>query len=181
MQNAVSAAKSAYYRGLSSVRKGEMYDAEAAKSSTPEKYANAHNKAQRAYGESLGAFIDAVSIQPTLSPAWNYLGFANLHLGNYEDAVSAYTKALELNPKNPDAIAHRGEAFLWLNQIEDAKAAYMALLQDSTALANELMTAMRHWTEARRQNAQDLSPADVEAFAKWIDERAAIAAQTASR
>jgi hypothetical protein len=57
----------------------------------------------------------------------------------------------------------------------------MALVRDSAPLANELMTSMRHWCAARRLNAQDLSPADVEAFAKWIDERAAIAAQTASR
>jgi tetratricopeptide (TPR) repeat protein len=181
LQNAVGAAKSAYYRGLSSVRKAQMYDAEAAKTSTPEKYANAHTKAQRAYGESLSAFIDAVAIQPTLSQAWNYLGFANLHLGNYEDAASAYTKALELNPNNPGAIAYRGEAFLGLNQIEDVKAAYLALFRDSPSLASELMTAMRQWTDARRQNAQDLSPAEVELFAKWIDERAAIAAQTARR
>ncbi len=181
LQNAVGAAKSAYYRGLSSVRKAQMYDAEAAKASTPEKSTNAHNKAQKAYGESLSSFIDAVAIQPTLYQAWNYLGFANLHLGNYEDAASAYTKALDLNPNNPEAIARRGEAFLGLNQIEDAKAAYMALIRDSPSLADELMTAMRRWTDAHRQNAQDLSPAEIESLAKWIDERAAIAAQTVRR
>jgi tetratricopeptide (TPR) repeat protein len=181
LQNAVGAAKSAYYRGLSLVRKAQMYDAEAAKSSTPEKSANARNKAQKAYGDSIGDFIDAVTIQPKLYPAWNFLGFANLHLGNYDDAVSAYTRVLELNPNNPDAIAYRGEAFLGLNQTEDAKAAYMALYKDSPALATELMTALRHWIDAHRLNAQDVSPAEVEALAKWIDERAAIAAQTASR
>jgi tetratricopeptide (TPR) repeat protein len=181
LQNAVRAAKSAFYQGLSAVHKGQMYDAEAAKTSTPEKYSIAHNKAQRAYGESLSAFIDAVAIQPTLYQAWNYLGFANLHLGNYEDAASAYTKALDLNPNNPEAIAHRGEAFLGLNQIEDAKAAYMALIRDSPSLADELMTAMRRWTDAHRQNAQELSAAEIELLAKWIDERAAIAAQTVRR
>jgi tetratricopeptide (TPR) repeat protein len=181
LQNAVGAAKSAYYRGLSSVRKAQMYDAEAAKASTPEKSANAHDKAQKAYGESVGAFIDAVTIQPKLHQAWNYLGFASLHLGNYDDAVSAYTKAIEINPKNPEAVAHRGEAFLGLDQTEDAKAAYMELYRDASPLATELMSALRHWIDAHRLNAQEVSPADVEALAKWIDERAAIAAQTANR
>ena len=181
LQNAVGAAKSAYYRGLTSVRKAQMYDAETAKASSPEKIANARNKAQKAYGDSVGAFIDAVTIQPKLHQAWNYLGFANFHLGNYDDAVSAYTKALELNPNNPEAVAYRGEAYLALDQTEDAKSAYLALYKDSPALAKELMTALRHWIDAHRLNAQDVSPADIEALAKWIDERAAIAAATANR
>jgi tetratricopeptide (TPR) repeat protein len=181
LQNAAGAAKSEYYRGLSLLRKAQMYDAEAAKSPTPEKSANARAKAQKAYGESLGAFIDTVTIQPKLYQAWNCLGIANLHLGNYDDAVSAYTKALEINPNNPEAVANRGEAFLGLNQTEDAKAAYMALYRDFPALAKDLMASLRHWIDAHRLNAQDVSPADIEALAKWVDERAAIAAQTANR
>jgi len=42
------------------------------------------------------------------------------------------------------------------------------------------MVAMHRWADARRQDAQGLSTADVEAFAKWMDERAGIARQTAS-
>jgi len=36
--------------------------------------------------------------------AWNYIGFANRHLGNYDAALSAYAKALEINPAYPEAI-----------------------------------------------------------------------------
>jgi hypothetical protein len=67
-----------------------------------------------------------------------------------------------------------------LNRIDDAKDAYMALFRDSRPLANELMTAMHQWADARRKDAQGLSPSDVEAFAKWMDERETVAAQTAS-
>jgi tetratricopeptide (TPR) repeat protein len=178
--NAEDAAKSAYNSGVRSVKKAQEYDADAAKASTPEKAAKAHDKAQKAYRESLESFINAVGADPKMYQAWNYLGFANRHLGNYGDALSAYAKALEINPNYPDAIEYRGEAYLGLNQIEAAKGAYMALFRDSRPLADELMAAMRHWTDARRQDAQGLSSADVEAFAKWMDERAGIAAQTAS-
>jgi tetratricopeptide (TPR) repeat protein len=94
--------------------------------------------------------------------------------------LSAYAKALEINPNYPDAIEYRGEAYLGLNQIEEAKGAYMALFSSSRPRADELMVAMHHWADARRQDAQGLSTADVEAFAKWMDERAGIASQTAS-
>jgi tetratricopeptide (TPR) repeat protein len=179
-RNPDEAAKSAYNSGVRSIKRAREYDADAAKASTPDKVAKSHDKAQKCYRESLASFIDAVSAQPKMYQAWNYLGFANRHLGNYDDALAAYAKALEINPNYPDAVEYRGEAYLGLNQIEEAKAAYMTLFKDSRPLANELMDAMHHWADARRQDAQGLSSADVEAFSKWMDERAGIAAQTAS-
>src|SRR5258708_4579986 len=174
------AAKSAYNSGIKSVKKAQEYDADAAKASTPEKIAKAHEKAQKSYHEALGSFIDAVGAQPKMYQAWNYLGFANRHLGNYGDALAAYAKALEINPTYPEAVEYRGEAYLGLNQIEEAKGAYMALFRDSRPLADELMVAMHRWADARRQDAQGLSSSDVDAFAKWMDERAGIAGKTAS-
>jgi tetratricopeptide (TPR) repeat protein len=179
-RSADEAAKSAYNSGVKSVKKAQEYDADAAKASTPEKIAKAHEKGQKSYHEALGSFIDAVGAQPKMYQAWNYLGFANRHLGNYEDALAAYAKALEINPTYPEAIEYRGEAYLGLNQIEEAKGAYMVLFRDSRPLADELMVAMHRWADARRQDAQGLSSADVDAFAKWMDERAGIAGKTAS-
>src|SRR5579859_2398558 len=137
-------------------------------------------KSPKAYRESLEYFIDAVGADPKMYQAWNYLGFANRHLGNYADSLSSYAKALEINPNYPDAIEYRGEAYLGLNRIEDAKGAYMALFRDSRPLADELMAAMHRWADAHRQDPQGLSSADVEAFSKWIDERTGIAGKTAS-
>jgi tetratricopeptide (TPR) repeat protein len=178
-RNIADAAKSAYNAGLRNIKKAKEYDAESAKASTPEKAAKAHDKAQSAYHDSVTSFIDAVGADPKLYEAWNYLGFANRHLGNYEDALSSYAKALEINPSYPDAIEYRGEAYLGLNQIEEAKGAYMALFSTSRPLAGELMVAMHHWADARRQDSQGLSSADVEAFTQWMNERASVAAQTA--
>jgi tetratricopeptide (TPR) repeat protein len=179
-RSSVDAAKTAYNAGVRNIKKAQEYDAEAAKASTPEKVAKAHDKAQKAYHDSVASFIDAVGADPKMYDAWNYLGFANRHLGNYEDALSSYEKALEINPNYPNAIEYRGEAYLGLNQIEEAKGAYMALFSASRPLADELMVAMHHWADARRQDAQGLSSADVEAFTKWMNERTGVAAQTAS-
>jgi tetratricopeptide (TPR) repeat protein len=173
-------ARSAYNSGLHSIKKAQEYDADAAKASAPEKIAKAHDKAQKYYQDSLAQFIDAVRQQPSMYEAWNYLGFASRHLGRYDEALSAYAKALEINPKYPNAIEYRGEAFLGLNKIEEAKAAYMTLFADSRPLADELMAAMRRWADARRQDSQGLPAEELDAFAKWMDERSDIAAQTAS-
>src|SRR5271155_2311620 len=156
-RSGVDAAKNAYNAGFRNIKKAQECDADAAKASTPEKVAKAHDKAQKAFHDALTSFIDAVGADPKMYEAWNYLGFANRHLGNYEDALSSYAKALEINPKYPDAIEYRGEAYLGLNQIEEAKGAYMALFSSSRPLADELMLAMRHWADARRQDSQGLS------------------------
>jgi tetratricopeptide (TPR) repeat protein len=173
-------AKSAYNSGVHSIKKAQEYDADAAKASTPEKIAKAHDKAQKYYHDSLPDFIDAVRQQPGMYEAWNYLGYASRHLGRYDDALSAYNKALEINPKYSNAIEYRGEAYLGLNRVEEAKAAYMTLFADSRPLADELMAAMHRWADARRQDSQGVSTEDLDAFAKWLDERSGIAAQTAS-
>src|SRR5258708_39633767 len=102
--------------------------------------------------------------------AWNYIGFANRHLGSYDAALSAYAKALELNPAYPEAIEYRGEAYLGLNKLDDAKEAYMTLFRQSRSLAGELMTAMRRWADARRIRAQALAPGAAQAFTRWRGE-----------
>jgi tetratricopeptide (TPR) repeat protein len=173
-------AKDAYNSGVRSIKKAQEYDADAAKAPSPEKAAKAQGKAHQAYSKALEQFIDAVSKQPSMYQAWNYIGFANRHLGNYDDSLSAYAKALELNPDYPDAIEYRGEAYLGLNRIDDAKQAYMSLFRDSRGLADELMTAMHHWIDARRKDAQGVAQENLEAFSQWVEERSGIAAQTAS-
>jgi tetratricopeptide (TPR) repeat protein len=174
------AAKAAYNSGVRSIKKAEECDSDAAKASNPQKNAKALDKARQFYSKALEQFIDAVSQDPKMYQAWNYIGFANRHLGSFDAALSAYAKALELNPAYPEAIEYRAEAYLGLNKIDDAKQAYMTLFRESRSLAGELMTAMRRWTDARRVEPQGLAPDDVEAFSKWVDERAGIAAQTAS-
>jgi tetratricopeptide (TPR) repeat protein len=174
------AAKAAYNSGVRSIKKAQEYESDAAKASNPDKSAKALDKARQNYSKALEQFIDAVSEQPKMYQAWNYIGFANRHLGNYDAALSAYAKALELNPGYPDAIEYRGEAYLGLNRIDEAKESYMWLFKESRSLADLLMTAMRRWTDERRKDAHGLTPEAVEAFSKWVEERSGIAAQTAS-
>ena len=173
-------AKNAYNSGVHSIKEAREYDSDAAKASKPEKSSKALDKAHKYYSKALEEFTDAVSHQPAMYQAWNYIGFANRHLGNYDAALTAYARALELNPSYPDAIEYRGEAYLGLNKIAEAKDAYMTLFRDSRPLADQLMVAMREWTDARRKDARGLAPEEIEAFSKWVEERAGIAAQTAS-
>jgi tetratricopeptide (TPR) repeat protein len=170
LRAAAAAAALAYDSGLHSVRRGQEYDAQALKSSTPEKAAKSRERAQAAYRESVSALIAAVTAQPSMYKAWDYLGYADRHLGNYDEALSAYAKVLELNPHNLDAIENRGEVYLDLNQIANAKSAYMDLSLDSRSQANTLMSAMRRWIELRRQDAQGVTATDIEDLAKWTVE-----------
>jgi hypothetical protein len=76
-------------------------------------------------------------------------------------------------------LEYRGEAFLGLNRIADAQQAYLDLFAGNRALADKLLTAMRGWLDTQRTSAT----ADANAISeldKWVQERSAIAGQTAS-
>jgi tetratricopeptide (TPR) repeat protein len=173
-------AKAAYNNGVHTLKKAHDADADALKAGSAEKSAKARDKAQKFYAKAAGEFIDAVGADPTMYQAWNYLGFAKRHLGEYPDALSAYAKALELNPTFPDAIEYRGEAYLGLNQLDSAKQDYLTLFKDSRPLADELMVAMQRWAESHHDNAQGVAVEDIESFTRWVEERVHLADTTAS-
>ena len=62
--------------------------------------------------------------------AWNYVGYTNRKLGNYDDALAAYDRALSSSsPDYAEAIEYRGHAYLGLNRLSEAKEAYLALVR----------------------------------------------------
>ena len=66
LRSAGAAAELAYNSGLRTVKRAQAYDAQALKASTPEKAAKSHERAQEAYRESISAFVEAVTAQPTM-------------------------------------------------------------------------------------------------------------------
>ncbi|MEN9706133.1 MAG: hypothetical protein RLZZ393_2012 [Pseudomonadota bacterium] len=125
-------------------------------------------------------FDEATKADPTLKEAWNLVGYTSRRLGDYERSLAAYERALSLDPIYGEAIEYRAEAFLALNRIDDAKAAYLGLLASARNHADVLMEAMRRWVAERRRSPAGVAAADIDAFAKWVEERGAIARQTAS-
>jgi tetratricopeptide (TPR) repeat protein len=170
----------AYNSGVRYVNKAKDYENDAAKAASDDKRTKALDKARTAYSSALDQFKQAVGKKPDLFQAWNYIGFSQRHLGDYESALMAYERALELNPAYAEAVEYRAEAYLGLNRIEDAKSSYMRLFRDTRPLAAELMTAMRRWIDERQRDSKGVNSDDLSAFAKWVDERVAIAQQTAS-
>jgi tetratricopeptide (TPR) repeat protein len=170
----------AYNAGVRDVGKAKDYENDVAKAEKEDKKAKALGKAQKGYATALNEFSRAVDKNPNLYQAWNYVGFCQRHLGNYDAALSAYAKALDLNPRYGEAYEYRAEAYLGLNKIEEAKASYMTLFSTARPLADQLMTSMHRWVEDRQHESKGVSADDLAAFAKWVDERTAVAQQTAS-
>jgi tetratricopeptide (TPR) repeat protein len=170
-----------YNTGVREAGNAKDHDSDAVKAAGDDrKVSKALEKSQKSYTSALRDFQKAVEKDPTLFQAWNYVGFCQRHLGHYDDALLAYGKALELKPNYGEAYEYRAEAYLGLNRVDDAKAAYMQLFSTARPLADELMTSMHRWVQERQKDAKGLSAQDLTAFAQWVDERTAIAQQTAS-
>jgi tetratricopeptide (TPR) repeat protein len=174
-------AKSAYNDGVRDVHKADKYQTSADEQSDAKKKDKAQREAKEHYTAALNKFMQAVRLDPRMHEAWNYVGYTNRKLGEYQTALAAYERALVLHPGYPEALEYRGEAFLALHRISDAEQAYLDLFAANRQLADKLLTAMKGWvTTQRTANSGGSDATAVDAFDKWVQERAQIASQTAS-
>lgn len=173
-------ARMAYNAGVKHIEKAQDLEQDAATATDTGKRDRALKKAQGAYAKAAREFERSVSKMPGLYEGWNYLGFARRHLGRYDSALEAYDRALQLKPGYADALEYRGEAYLGLNRLDDARKAYMDLYSSSRKHADQLLASMQQYVEARRKEPQGLQAQQLDEFARWVEERAGIAQQTAS-
>jgi tetratricopeptide (TPR) repeat protein len=173
-------AKSVYNDGVRDVRKADRFDASATQLSDPKKKEKALHEAHDHYAASLTKFMQAAKLDPNMHEAWNYVGYTNRKLGNYDVALAAYERALALHPGYPEALEYRGEAFLALNRISDAQQAYLDLFAVNRGLADRLLTTMKSWIDGQRTATAGADATAVDALDKWVQERVQIAGQTAS-
>ncbi|HEU5396779.1 MAG TPA: tetratricopeptide repeat protein [Verrucomicrobiae bacterium] len=78
------------------------------------------------YPAAVEQFQTAVKILPANAQAWNYLGVAEQHAGQFNDAVLAYQRALALNRDLVEAHYNLGCLYLEQNKIPDAKTEFTA-------------------------------------------------------
>jgi tetratricopeptide (TPR) repeat protein len=173
-------AKSLYNDAIRDVRKADGFQADANQLSDAGKKDKALRKAHDHYGSSQTKFLQAVKLDPNMYEAWNYVGYTNRKLGNYDIALAAYERALSLHPGYPEALEYRGEAFLALNRISDAQQAYLDLFAANRGLADKLLSAMKGWIDGQRTASSGSDATAVDALDKWVQERAQIASQTAA-
>lgn len=170
-------ARDQYNGGVRLVEKADSLTADASHQADERKQQKAATKAGQAYRNALKKFARATELNPSMYQAWNYVGYTNRRLGNFDAALQAYDRALRLKPDYPEAIEYRGHAYLGLNRLSEAKDAYLALYAANRKLAAQLLAGMQEWVGAHRDNTGGL---DVESFAAWVNERSSIASKTAS-
>jgi hypothetical protein len=64
--------------------------------------------------------------------------------------------------------------------LDEAKAAYMDLFFHARPLADQMMVTMQSWLQSHRTSPNGMSPHDIDAFDKWLQEREGIAKTTAA-
>lgn len=160
--------------GLEALARAQAATDEAARSEALEAATAKWKRALRAYKEATRAHRRAYF-------AWNGIGFCQRMLGDNEAALSAYDRALKIEPGFPPAVEYRGEAYLNLGRLDEAKAAYMDLFGRERPLADLLLRKMQAWVDAAKQSPQTPgAQARLDEFATWVEERAALARETAS-
>jgi tetratricopeptide (TPR) repeat protein len=172
-------ARDVYNDGVRYLKKADKAQQAANEATDAGRKDKAGREAHDAYAAALAKFTQATGLDASLHEAWNYVGYTNRKLGNYDDALSAYDKALSIKPGYADALEYRGEAYLAVGRIPDAQQTYLDLYGGNRALAGKLLGAMKSWSAAQRANPSS-SGTNLDELDKWIQERTQIAAQTAA-
>jgi tetratricopeptide (TPR) repeat protein len=174
------AAAKAYAAAMKSMQKAHELEDTIAKTTRPDKKANAEAKLDDMYGRALEQYTEVLRNKNEMYDAWSKIGYIHLHFGAYRESIDDYNHALALKPDLLEAIQHRGEAFMGTDHLDEAKAAYMDLFFHARPLADQMMVTMQSWLQSHRASANGVRPADIEAFDKWLQEREGIAKTTAA-
>lgn len=75
-----------------------------------------------AYEKAIVLLTKVAERQPENADVFNYLGYTNRKLGNYDEALAHYQRALSLDPKHRGAHEYLGELYLTTGDIEKAEA-----------------------------------------------------------
>jgi len=70
---------------------------------------------------AIAAFTQVVAADPKDADAYNYLGYANRKLGNYDQAFANYGKALAIDPDHVGVHEYIGEAYLEVSNLAKAE------------------------------------------------------------
>ena len=90
------------------------------------------------YKKARKLFRKAVKDKPEDADAWNYLGFSNRKLENFDQALEAYQKALAINPDHLGANEYLGELYLQTGELEKARERLKKLNDICTSGCEEL-------------------------------------------
>src|ERR1019366_4182943 len=122
-------------------------------STDAQKVAKLQAKIAKGLENAAADFERAVKNDATLYQAYSELGFTLRKMGKFDESLAAYDKSLSIQPDYTPALEYRADA---------------------------LLIAMKGFVASRRAAAAGLDAAQLEAFAKWVDEREVIHTQTAA-
>jgi len=151
----------------------------AAMTADPQKAAKLQAKLNKGLENAAADLERAVKNDPQLFQAYSELGFTYRKMGKYKESMEAYDKALSISPGYTPAIEYRAEAYLGLNRLDEARAAYTDLFSVDRPKADALLISMKSFVAARKADAAGLDAGQLDAFAKWVDQREIIHGQTA--
>ena len=175
-----AAVKKAMKAAEKALEKAKALEVDAAATSNPDKKARDMERVGDQYSIALDAFTEALSNKADIVEAWDQVGYIHLRLGAYREAIDDYNHTLTLKPELMEAIEHRAEAYLAVDHLDEVRIAYMDLYNHTPDLAAQLMAVMQKWLAEHQADSHGLRSSEIDAFAKWLNERDGIAKQTAS-
>ena len=130
--------------------------------------------ASKDYKRAVEKFERALQLDPEQLDA--QLALAEIYLATNEaqKALEASARSLKITGGNPLGLRYRGEALTRLHHFNDARYVHEILLDlDHPSHAEQLVTAMRTWRHAEKDNSSVTEHPEFEDFSDWLNQASA--------
>lgn len=168
--NVAQTANAHYHTGTRQLKRAEKLEAKVGEAEPGEKKDKAEAKVQKAYEAAIEEFKQAIGYVPDMMEAYVGLGTALRRVGMNEDALKVHSTALSKSPQDLDNFEGWADSLMALNMLGDATTAYSSLVQSQPDRAAILMQSMKGWLIEKQADPGDVSPADVDRLAGWIEQ-----------
>ena len=98
---------------------------------------------QKNWDQAIGAYQQAVRIDPKYAEAWNNMGFCYRKVKQYDKALDAYKHAMALKPNLPNPHEYLGRTYLEMGNKDGAMREYEILKRMDPKMADELLKAIQ--------------------------------------
>jgi len=98
---------------------------------------------QKNWDQAIGAYQQAVRIDPKYAEAWNNMGFCYRKVKQYDKALDAYKQAMALKPNLPNPHEYLGRTYLEMGNKDGAMREYEILKRMDPKMADELLKAIQ--------------------------------------
>lgn len=171
--NVAQAARGKYAEGNRNLTQAKKLQRKIGEADEADKKAKLTEKRDATFQTAVQCFTDAIGYSPKMAEAYAGLGETLREWGKLDQSLEVYAAAVRRFPEDLETFEGWAMTLMELNLLGNATTAYTSYVEANPDRAAILMEVMKDWLQRKQVDPGDLSAADVQRLADWIEQQEA--------